>query len=1853
MQLSNRLTFSLASLIFLIALGLILVPTSVMAHDDASDAVSTPRPHDHPLKTALPNDTGTDGTGTAVPIHDAHPTVMSIEAKPDASTATVKTNKGREVILLAADGSALTIDGTTDGVFNVRVTFTGTLSDNGDTTVDDAEGLDVDEVAIRARRPDGTSVTLGNPTFVVSAVTGEKNQFDVAITLPSSAFWGGTPAASLLPIEVFVDIASDAVENRAYTNSDGNPVSAVGSDAHRSDSTMKFDVVATLSEDPMAPGAPTNLTAMADQAAKTITLDWDAPSDTGTSAITGYTVTKTYDMADGTAATPKEIDAGTNTMITIPGADDDPLPGNVEFTFTVTATNAAGTSDPSNEATALIDTAPPMVTITAPAMANTDGTLTFMISFNEELGSGLSALQATDFEIEGGSAVAADLTGPVMDADGNYDYELEVTPDTVGGSVTVTLMPNMVADVAGNPLADVDAMGNTPSATVDTTPPTVVITAPTDPDDDGNLTFTFDFSEEVQPDTITLDRSGSDNVRLGENSDPMVDADDKTIYTILVEPRDPAVDTTVLLLKGSVMDLAGNGLAADAEATYRPAPPANEKPVFEGTIKNMVWCEGVDIGSITLPLARDSEGETLIYSLLDADGNVADEIPEDPADPIPTMGLYWVNVDSENRVLRGTTETTDGAPEKDGGTKYQWTVTDEQGESATLTFTISVNPYEKPMAVTDVMATKLNGEAIVGDDVDRVVLKWTNPNPGMYPNNPDGTGCVPLVTSYIITRQALNSHTQGRTAKGAPVSMTISVKDAAMDGGLGYTTAKLDRGTYEFTITAVNAAGNSPASDKAMWERTTREGNQVMLPLVIVDNPPMASQNLRANQTEQPAHSVTLDWIPPTHNPDAPVNDAADAMELYKVDGAVFGRYHLEVTNQATADVMRRPTRGFISGSERSYRLGNLQPGEYTVRVVAWNVVGEGALSNSQDFEIDVHDPGSEDTMPPVFDGDVSIGDLVLTSGVRVVELLPLATDNVTPQDDLDYDIDPALPAGLELKNNTIEGTPTEAKQKTAYTYSVEDAEGNPASLRFTITVNAAVAGPPPTHRPTGEIPAKGFVVFVRDSNNPPHFGTSNPLVAQWPGTETMPNLHDLFMNQGGSLRLNSDKDLVFSEIMWAVDEGKVGQDSYDGKQWVEVHNRTDAAVAISSISFTAKEGRPALDVGADRVSNVVGGGEKWIRTKGQNGNSGAADGSGQKEFISMYRTRYDREGWLGRDWGKSSQVYHPNHKGTPGTGEAPGPKTFTASGVALTTVFNEISNSSNPDHEWIELRIRSGDPHFENWVVDMVTSASDRAATDNPKQERLFQMPKLNTGRYDDILLITKTDPARDDDHPLRGGYNVEVEPKDQDGAGRDKNIKYYVADEWDTDLPDNGNFVLILRHGNDKTNHEKIQDIAGYHPDLKVDRADFFSGLWPLIGYSAPNLSNNKIEAGQVAKRVYDDIPGTRTKDGNKIDKVAFRHDNNGWTGIGYKRNADAGAKNGGTPGYPNNALQSNETQAGADPVIISEIMYGTGDRGNIPQWIELRNMSQMVGVNLDGWQITIVNHDQDSADATDAYPGDLVKSYNINGKIPPGQTFLITAHSGTDNTNLPSERIVALNNRRGELILSKYGFEITLESKEKDGSRKLADQVGNLAAGADARRRGNPQSYATPDWMLPAGTNADGDRVSIVRVSGRMGILDGLEAYGWKSFDVSAHLNAPESTYYGNRNDLSSPGYTIDGVLPVSLSKFRPERLATGEVVVRWATESETNNAGFNILRGEALDGEFTKLNEQLIAGKGTTSERTTYEFVDTSAKPNVVYYYQIQDVSLDGDVATLRTTHLRGNISVVGKLTTTWGELKALQ
>ena len=89
---------------------------------------------------------------------------------------------------------------------------------------------------------------------------------------------------------------------------------------------------------------------------------------------------------------------------------------------------------------------------------------------------------------------------------------------------------------------------------------------------------------------------------------------------------------------------------------------------------------------------------------------------------------------------------------------------------------------------------------------------------------------------------------------------------------------------------------------------------------------------------------------------------------------------------------------------------------------------------------------------------------------------------------------------------------------------------------------------------------------------------------------------------------------------------------------------------------------------------------------------------------------------------------------------------------------------------------------------------------------------------------------------------------------------------------------------------------------------------------------------------------------------------------------------------------------------------------------------------------------------------------------------------------------------------------------------------------------------------------------------------------------------------------------------------------------------------DNAGFNLRRSLTRDSGYTLLNPALIAGAGTTGERQTYTFIDTSAKPGVEHYYQIEEVSFGGKPETLVTRRLRGPVSPAHRALTTFGEVK---
>ena len=322
-----------------------------------------------------------------------------------------------------------------------------------------------------------------------------------------------------------------------------------------------------------------------------------------------------------------------------------------------------------------------------------------------------------------------------------------------------------------------------------------------------------------------------------------------------------------------------------------------------------------------------------------------------------------------------------------------------------------------------------------------------------------------------------------------------------------------------------------------------------------------------------------------------------------------------------------------------------------------------------------------------------------------------------------------------------------------------------------------------------------------------------------------------------------------------------------------------------------------------------------------------------------------------------------------------------------------------------------------------------------------------------------------------------------------------------------------------------------------------------------------------------------------------------------------------------------------ANMDRITISEIMVASNG-GSLPQWIELHNGSDTHAVYLKGWTLEVQN--RRSAN----FNGHLNVTLTFKEKfIEPQETLMIVSKQGRSSNNFSNEQIYnlgTLHPNLQDMVLSEEGFYLKLSNK----AGELIDVVGNL----DGKRNTDDQ----PAWPLPGSLTEEGARASMVRRHDDGVPRLGTDASGWISA-MNTKLTTGTTTYYGHPNDIGAPGVKSGGALPVTLSHFRAERVEAG-VVVKWTTESEVDNAGFNILRSETKNGEFKVVNPQLIQGAGTTSERHTYTWKDTAAQPNVAYYYRIEDVSHAGVRKQLATVRMRGLVSASGKLTTRWADLK---
>jgi hypothetical protein len=160
------------------------------------------------------------------------------------------------------------------------------------------------------------------------------------------------------------------------------------------------------------------------------------------------------------------------------------------------------------------------------------------------------------------------------------------------------------------------------------------------------------------------------------------------------------------------------------------------------------------------------------------------------------------------------------------------------------------------------------------------------------------------------------------------------------------------------------------------------------------------------------------------------------------------------------------------------------------------------------------------------------------------------------------------------------------------------------------------------------------------------------------------------------------------------------------------------------------------------------------------------------------------------------------------------------------------------------------------------------------------------------------------------------------------------------------------------------------------------------------------------------------------------------------------------------------------------------------------------------------------------------------------------------------------------------------------------------GNTIAWTVTKTSGTATVSVTGQTALTFNTTASGTSASItVNATGA----------GSAAVTVAATVNGTAVT--------PSAAIVFSEQVPAELSAFGGEAMDAG-VLLNWTTVSQTNNAGWRVMR--STDGETYEAVSDLITGAGTSDALLPYSFVDQNPPKAEQAWYRLDQIDLDGTI-----------------------------
>ena len=621
----------------------------------------------------------------------------------------------------------------------------------------------------------------GAPTGVI-AVAGN-TQATVSWSAPASN--GGTPVTGYKVTSSGGQIATTAGATTAtvtgLTNGTPQTFTIVATNAIGTSNSSAASSAVTPST---IPGAPTGVNAVAGNTEATVS--WSAPASNGGTAITGYTITS----SGGQTATTTGA-----TITTVNG-----LTNGTPYTFTVTATNANGTSITSTSSTAV---SPAPGVPSAPTGVNAvAGVTQATVSWTTPTSTGGSVITAY--------TVTASPGGQIVATNGSTNTTT-VTGLTNGTAYTFTVT---ATNAIGTSSASAASSAVTPAATVPDSPTGVVATP-----GNGQASVSWSAPASTGGTAITgytVTASSGQVFATSSTTTTVTGLTNGTAYTFTVTATN-AIGTSTASSPSSAVTPASapgvptgvNAVAGNTQVTVSWSAPANTGgTAITGYTVTASSGQVLATSSTTTTVTGLTNGTpyTFTVTATNAIGTSTASSPSSAVTPASAPG-----VPTGVNAVAGNTQVTVSwsAPANTGGTAITgYTVTSSGGQVSTTTgaTTTTVTALTNGTAYTfTVTATNAIGMSIASSS-SVAVTPLTVPGPPTSVTATAGNGQASIWW-------AAPSNTGGSAITGYSVTSTPGSLTATTTGATTVMVPGLTNGTaYTFTVTATNSSGTSPAS---------------------------------------------------------------------------------------------------------------------------------------------------------------------------------------------------------------------------------------------------------------------------------------------------------------------------------------------------------------------------------------------------------------------------------------------------------------------------------------------------------------------------------------------------------------------------------------------------------------------------------------------------------------------------------------------------------------------------------------------------------------------------------------------------------------------------------------------------------------------------------------------------------------------------------------------------------------------------------------------------------------------------------------------------------------------------------